>query len=324
MSLSPLSFLWVIYISHFTLVVLHNCIGDLICNFNPSILCLVFLFAVVSSGYFHHRLDCLGIHILLHRVSVEPFSSHIVLYVCMCAGALYWNRCFDFKQGSKFPCTQIWWGAFLHLSSPSYNFQRRVGFRVNIYLRNASSDSGCENDCEYHIPVQKVLSALFLIIIYCYQCHNLCVLVSSYTIMASQLLRDLYMHWSRSSILKLLLMDRFQVKKKEFFRNFVAIMLYGVVGVFISFAIISAGKNFNLPVNCSDFRDCKYVLLGLQNHKNFIRVVIVVEEAANESSDVLSGSGFITFCGCVSFAGSWYLFSKLGLQNLSIRDILGV
>jgi sodium/hydrogen exchanger 8 len=57
-------------------------------------------------------------------------------------------------------------------------------------------------------------------------------------------------------------MDRFQVKKKEFFRNFVAIMLYGVVGVFISFAIISAG--------------------------------------------------------------SWYLFSKLGLQNLSIRDILAI
>jgi hypothetical protein len=35
--------------------------------------------------------------------------------------------------------------------------------------------------------------------------------------------------------------DRFQVKKKQFFRNFVAIMLFGVVGVFISFAIISAG-----------------------------------------------------------------------------------
>ncbi|GLJ26876.1 hypothetical protein SUGI_0525420 [Cryptomeria japonica] len=33
----------------------------------------------------------------------------------------------------------------------------------------------------------------------------------------------------------------FQVKKKQFFRNFIAIMLFGVVGVFISFAIISAG-----------------------------------------------------------------------------------
>ncbi|CAK9871724.1 unnamed protein product [Sphagnum jensenii] len=39
----------------------------------------------------------------------------------------------------------------------------------------------------------------------------------------------------------------FQVKKKQFFRNFVAIMLFGVVGVFISFAIISAGCSFVFP-----------------------------------------------------------------------------
>jgi sodium/hydrogen exchanger 8 len=41
--------------------------------------------------------------------------------------------------------------------------------------------------------------------------------------------------------------DRFQVKKKQFFQNFVAIMLFGVVGVFISFAIISAGCSFVFP-----------------------------------------------------------------------------
>jgi len=39
----------------------------------------------------------------------------------------------------------------------------------------------------------------------------------------------------------------FQVKKKQFFRNFAAIMLFGVVGVFISFAIISAGCSFVFP-----------------------------------------------------------------------------
>jgi hypothetical protein len=39
--------------------------------------------------------------------------------------------------------------------------------------------------------------------------------------------------------------NRFQVKKKQFFRNFVAIMLFGVVGVFISFAIISAGLHLS-------------------------------------------------------------------------------
>ena len=35
---------------------------------------------------------------------------------------------------------------------------------------------------------------------------------------------------------------RFQVKKKQFFRNFGAIMTYGIVGVFISFGVISAGE----------------------------------------------------------------------------------
>ncbi|CAM6039506.1 unnamed protein product [Sphagnum compactum] len=39
----------------------------------------------------------------------------------------------------------------------------------------------------------------------------------------------------------------FQVKKKEFFRNFMAIMLFGVVGVFISFGIITAGTRYLFP-----------------------------------------------------------------------------
>jgi hypothetical protein len=35
----------------------------------------------------------------------------------------------------------------------------------------------------------------------------------------------------------------FSVKKKQFFRNFFPIILYGVLGVFISTAIITAGEN---------------------------------------------------------------------------------
>lgn len=34
---------------------------------------------------------------------------------------------------------------------------------------------------------------------------------------------------------------RFQVKKKQFFHNFLTIMSFGVLGVFISFSIISVG-----------------------------------------------------------------------------------
>jgi sodium/hydrogen exchanger 8 len=41
--------------------------------------------------------------------------------------------------------------------------------------------------------------------------------------------------------------DRFQVKKKHFFLNVVAIMLSGVVVVFYFFAIISAGCSFVFP-----------------------------------------------------------------------------
>lgn len=38
---------------------------------------------------------------------------------------------------------------------------------------------------------------------------------------------------------------RFQVKKKQFFRNFMTIMLFGAIGTLISFVIISLGKNLN-------------------------------------------------------------------------------
>lgn len=37
------------------------------------------------------------------------------------------------------------------------------------------------------------------------------------------------------------IMTRFQVKKKQFFRNFMTITLFGAIGTLISFAIISYG-----------------------------------------------------------------------------------
>jgi hypothetical protein len=40
----------------------------------------------------------------------------------------------------------------------------------------------------------------------------------------------------------------FQVKKKQFFRNFMTITLFGAVGTMISFFTISLGKLF--PKNC--------------------------------------------------------------------------
>lgn len=48
-----------------------------------------------------------------------------------------------------------------------------------------------------------------------------------------------------SMVTRLCLLARFSVKKKEFFRNFIAIIFFGVIGVFISFGIISTGVNTN-------------------------------------------------------------------------------
>lgn len=42
----------------------------------------------------------------------------------------------------------------------------------------------------------------------------------------------------------LLFAYRFQVKKKQFFHNFMTILSFGVFGVFISGAIVSAGRYY--------------------------------------------------------------------------------
>uniref|UniRef100_A0A6V7QR05 Cation/H+ exchanger transmembrane domain-containing protein n=1 Tax=Ananas comosus var. bracteatus TaxID=296719 RepID=A0A6V7QR05_ANACO len=55
----------------------------------------------------------------------------------------------------------------------------------------------------------------------------------------------------------------FQVKKKQFFQNFLTIMFFGVIGVFISFAIISAGCWWLFPkVGLSGLDAQDYLALG--------------------------------------------------------------
>lgn len=56
----------------------------------------------------------------------------------------------------------------------------------------------------------------------------------------------------------------FQVKKKQFFRNFVAIVLFGVIGVFISFAVICAGCWLMFPLlNIEGLNIRDYLALGV-------------------------------------------------------------
>lgn len=58
------------------------------------------------------------------------------------------------------------------------------------------------------------------------------------------------------SFLSLSFLSRFQVKKKQFFRNFMTITLFGAIGTLISFSVISLGKlfpslNFTWHVVCA-------------------------------------------------------------------------
>ncbi|XVE82044.1 hypothetical protein DITRI_Ditri15bG0115200 [Diplodiscus trichospermus] len=55
----------------------------------------------------------------------------------------------------------------------------------------------------------------------------------------------------------------FQVKKKQFFRNFMTIMLFGAVGTLISFGIISAGAiQFFKKMNIGDLQIGDYLAIG--------------------------------------------------------------
>ncbi|MCO5560629.1 hypothetical protein L7F22_014245 [Adiantum nelumboides] len=64
--------------------------------------------------------------------------------------------------------------------------------------------------------------------------------------------------------LKCLTTPRFQVKKKQFFRNFVAIVLFGVIGVFISFAVIAGGCRLIFPkLNVKGLEIRDYLALGV-------------------------------------------------------------
>lgn len=78
------------------------------------------------------------------------------------------------------------------------------------------------------------------------------------------------------------------MKKKKFFHNFLTIMMFGVIGVFISVAIIVAGS-----------------------HKS---------ECIESLFSWFDGTNMLCFYAHV---GSWELFPKLGFSGLSTRDYLG-
>lgn len=63
------------------------------------------------------------------------------------------------------------------------------------------------------------------------------------------------------------LLIRFQVKKKQFFRNFVTIVMFGALGTLISFIIISLGMPIFLKFITLNFQQCRCSFL--YQHFNF-------------------------------------------------------
>lgn len=95
---------------------------------------------------------------------------------------------------------------------------------------------------------------------------------------------------------------RFQVKKKQFFHNFLTIMLFGVVGVFISALIITAGIrqiSSELILN-STLQHCPYIIIGI-----LWQILIHVK-------------WFF-----MHWLGSQWLFPRMGFHGLSARDYVG-
>jgi hypothetical protein len=169
-------------------------------------------------------------------------------------------------------------------------------------------------------------------------------------------------------------MCRFQVKKKEFFRNFIAIMLFGVVGVFISFGIISAGWcTWTTSLLCDIYMLHRFVLAFLRSPGTLVLCVASISISWTiwryffwrNSEETLFSAQFccedstlvvrflleqdkLLTCvyavvhvrwmlserkeepsdGCSRviclLPGTRYMFTKLGLKKLSMRDYLGV
>lgn len=100
-----------------------------------------------------------------------------------------------------------------------------------------------------------------------------------------------------------LLTFRFQVKKKQFFQNFLTIMLFGVVGVFISTFVITAGISLSNSLSILWTVYLQYSHLLCQKS----RILISVQGL------IFSTIGL----------GSWWLFPRLNFIGLTARDHLG-
>eukprot|EP00850_Spirogloea_muscicola_P011132 SM000068S20564 [mRNA] locus=s68:119990:125089:- [translate_table: standard] len=136
----------------------------------------------------------------------------------------------------------------------------------------------------------------------------------------------------------------FQVKKKQFFRNFMTIIMYGVVGTFISFIVIAFGAYYICPrLGFKDLTIKDYLALGSifsatdsvctlqildQNETPFLYALVFGEGVVNDAASVvlfraIQSYDFNTF-GVVKFLSIVASFSYLFLTSTALGIVTGL
>ncbi|KAG8094372.1 hypothetical protein GUJ93_ZPchr0012g21652 [Zizania palustris] len=110
----------------------------------------------------------------------------------------------------------------------------------------------------------------------------------------------------------------FQVKKKQFFHNFLTIMSFGILGVFISVAIVSTGCCWLFPkLGFGDLDAIDYLALGaIFSSTDTVRTLQVISQ--DETPRLYS---LVFGEGVVNDAASVVLFNAI--KNLDINRLIG-
>ena len=106
----------------------------------------------------------------------------------------------------------------------------------------------------------------------------------------------------------------FQVKKKQFFKNFTIILLFGVLGTVISFCLISLGNFYNshpLPLMC--FVKFSADFCSIEPFYWFYIFCVIMKQSIDTIFLLLSGK-------CI---GASLLFRRIGISTLNVQDYLG-
>ncbi|GAB2217616.1 hypothetical protein Droror1_Dr00000815 [Drosera rotundifolia] len=132
----------------------------------------------------------------------------------------------------------------------------------------------------------------------------------------------------------------FQVKKKQFFQNFLTIMMFGVIGVFVSTSIIAAGSWWLLPkIGLHRLTAREYLAIGTifsstdtvctlqvlhQDETPLLYSLVFGEGVVNDATSVVLFNAIQKLD--VTTAGGWYILHVLGdfLYLFTTSTTLGI